>query len=123
MLNMVSVGIAVIEHAPLPPEADDFPLLKQLSLVKSINQRSYRSTDGGDTDAAGHFEVEQLGDRHIKYIGNSIWPDDLMYGYVYGLARRFLGEENSFVLKYDEDIPRQSEGGDRTVMHLTWESK
>lgn len=45
----------------------------------------------------------------------------MIYGYIYGLARRTLPKNTQFKVSYDPDETRQENGGQNTIIHLTWE--
>ncbi|NDJ52064.1 MAG: hypothetical protein GYB68_03145, partial [Chloroflexi bacterium] len=59
---------------------------------------------------------------HIRYTEDTVYPDHMIYGYIYGIARRFLGRDHSFTVKYDPELRRQDAGGSATVIHLEWEA-
>lgn len=113
--KLVSIGIAIIETAELPPEVEDWSLEQQLSLIVTIhNELSFRPK------SPGLYKMEWLADNHIKYIEDTPWPDALVYGYIYGIARRFLTPKGlDFTVRYDPDA-RQDLGGDETILYLQW---
>ena len=50
----------------------------------------------------GEERAEKLGDKHLRLIMKTPYPDDLAYGVVWGMARRFLPTGTHFTVKYDE---------------------
>lgn len=113
--SIISVGMALIYHIELPLEMEKLPASEILMHLGTLFLSQHR----GDV---GVFQAERLGERHIRYVETLVWPDDMMYGYIYGAAKHFLHFGTHFTLAYDETIQRQELGGNRTVMHLTWEA-
>lgn len=114
--QLVSVGMAIIDNAMLPPEMESAPLVQKLMLLGALHDINHRGT--GDP---GRYIIEQVGEKHLKYTTNTPYPDDMIYGYIYGVAKRFLPRGTRFTVSYDPDIPRQHEGGTHTVFHLKWD--
>ncbi|MEM6281293.1 MAG: hypothetical protein AAF787_03795 [Chloroflexota bacterium] len=112
MMNLVSVGMAVIENAELPPDVEDWPLMQQLALPKILHEMSHRPAQPGQID------MEIVSDAHIIFTENTVWPDDVIYGLIYGVAQHFLARGYHFYAEYDETVPRMEDGGDQTVIHL-----
>jgi hypothetical protein len=46
------------------------------------------------------------------------YPDDLMYGMMYGFVRRLAPAGSGHIVAYDETITRKDQGGDYTVIHI-----
>lgn len=113
--NLVSVGMALTYHLEMTPDQEKLDTLSKLLLLGDLHMAQHRG------QGAGSYQAEQVGPTHIVYSQDMVWPDDMIYGYIYGAARRFLPEGTHFVLRYDPDEPRQDEGGSRTILHLTWE--
>lgn len=113
--QLVSVGMAIIDNAVLPPEMETAPLEQKLFLLGALHQINHRNGDPGS------YQIEQVGEKHIKYTTNTPYPDDMIYGYIYGVARRFLPRGTRFTVSYDTTVRRQHEGGTHTVYHLKWD--
>lgn len=114
MTNMVSVGLALIYHMEMPPAMEDLDTIDKLLALGELHMLYHRNGD------VGSYQVEWVGENHIVYTEDTIWPDDLIYGYIYGAAQRFLPKDVHFILRYDDTVVRQEMGGDYTVFHLTW---
>ncbi|MEL6269441.1 MAG: hypothetical protein AAFV33_08415 [Chloroflexota bacterium] len=112
MMNLVSVGMAVVDNAQLPADVDDWPLMQQLALPKIIQETSYRP------HPPGAINMEVVGDDHIIFTEDTVWPDDVIYGLIYGVAQHFLAPDYHFYVEYDPDVVRMEDGGDKTVIHL-----
>lgn len=113
--NLVSIGMAIIYHLELPTEIESLPDEEKLLHLGRLFEAQHRNGN------VGQCSSDQIGPQHIRYSESSIWPDDMIYGYIYGSARRYLPRGVHFTVSYDETEPTQNLGGDRTVIHLTWE--
>lgn len=115
VFDMVAIGAAISQTALMPPEVEKMPFEQFLYLVDQVYQMQHRNGD------AGKVEIEKVADRHMKVIVRVPYPDDLEYGTTYGFAHRFLPKDARITVEYDPDLPRREEGGERTVIHVTWE--
>lgn len=111
--NLVSIGMAMIYHMEMPDEMLDAAPEEKLLMLGELHMQHHRGA------GAGGYAAEMVEDKHIVYRQNTVWPDDMIYGYIYGAAQRFLTRR--FVLRYGDEEKRQELGGDTTVLHLTWE--
>lgn len=114
MFNMVAVGMAISETAVLPPGAEQLSLEQILFAINDIYQLQHHGQ-------VGSVRTEKISDKHLKLTVCVPYPDDLEYGTTYGFARRFLPKGTLFTVEYDQDLPRHDQGGDSTVIHITWE--
>ncbi len=115
MSAFVSVGMKIAETAPLTEGYENLPMAEKYIEWGPTYQQNHR---GGD---AGEIVGEKVSDTHVKMHVRFPYPDHLEYGAYYGLAKRFLPEGTDFVVKYDEDTPRREEGGEETIIHITWD--
>ena len=113
--NYVAIGLSAAEFSPLTPDMEHMPFDRFLGLYSKIYQTRHR---GGD---AGQVIVEPMGHDHIAMIFEVPYPDGVMYGLMYGYARRILPAKTGFTVYYDEDTLRKDEGGDQTIIHITWD--
>jgi len=113
MFNFVSIGMEVAERIQLPPEWDDIPFEEVLLAL----DEAHRSGHQGD---AGGYEAEVVEERHVVMRSQTPYPDDFVYGFIYGLARRLLPEGSQYTVYYDPDILRREESGEATVLHVTY---
>jgi hypothetical protein len=116
MFNFVAVGKAAGELGAenLPPEMAKLSLAEFLEVYGRVWVSRHRNA------APDSITTEKVDDRHIKVISKVPYPDDLVYGIMYAYPRYFLPEGAGFVVKYDENIPRRDQGGEETVIHITW---
>ncbi len=61
-----------------------------------------------------------MGDNQLTCRVTGPYPDDLVYGVVFGFARRLLPPDVYFTVYYDAALPRRDEGGIETVIHVEW---
>jgi hypothetical protein len=115
-LSLVAIGMSIAEVAPMPPELVNAPFSK---LVEGWNEHYHASTRNGEV---GDKTTIKVADRHYKIVHDqTIMPDDLEYGVLYGFAQRFLPPNTQFDVWFDEDVPRMDEGGDQTILHVSWD--
>ncbi|NDJ77923.1 MAG: hypothetical protein GYB65_16865 [Chloroflexi bacterium] len=113
MFNLVSIGMEIAQKAVLPADLaalsaeEFFPIIGQVYQLQHQGDVGYVTTNGVEPT---HFAIEIV----------SPYPDDFWYGCIYGWARRYLPEGTAFVVEYDPDIPRRDNGGDTTVIHVSW---
>ncbi len=113
--NFVAIGLSAAELSPLTPEMEHMPFDKFLGLYTKIYPTRHR---GGH---AGRVIVEPMGNQHIAMIFEVPYPDGVMYGLMYGFARRILPAGTGFTVYYDEDTLRKDEGGYQTIIHIAWD--
>lgn len=112
--NFVSVGMAMIYHIDLPDDFDKKNPVDKLFLIGELHLSHHRGE-------AGTYVVKQTGPSTIQFKENTVWPDDLIYGYIYGAAQRFLPQYVHFTLRYAAGHQHQENGGETTLFELTWE--
>lgn len=113
--NFVSIGMAAAQLAYIPPEMEHFSVEQILQQYSKIYKMRHR---GGN---AGAVQVESISPTHLKIIMDTPYPDDIMYGVMYGYARRFLPDGTPIIVRYDENHLRMSHGGQSTILHVMWE--
>ena len=103
------------EQAMVPPQFSQMNLGDVLMGVTQVFDLNNRGSDYGSCKA------EKVGDKHVKVTLRAATPDDIWYGVFYGFVRRFAPKGVHFTVKYDSDIPRRENGGEFTIIHITWE--
>ncbi|GIK65125.1 MAG: hypothetical protein BroJett018_29190 [Chloroflexota bacterium] len=79
---LVSVGTKVIENAILPPEIDS--IAKCVTLLRDISDLNLQNVP-----SEMNYQDIQVEPKRLSFIDNTVFPHDLIYGYVFGIARRF----------------------------------
>lgn len=115
MFNFVSLGIETIQNLDFPPVFDTMPLQDVLQSVPQGYEMDHR---GGDY---GSVKAELFGSNQLRYVLRTPYPDDYFYGVTYGLVRRFAPPNTNFTVEYDNSVVRRDQGGDKTVINVTWE--
>lgn len=88
MTNLVALGMAYVDTATFPPEINSiYSALMALSLTYHLNIRNVPNYEG--------YEVKQISDRHIQINDFNPFPHDTVYGFIWGIARRFKGNQQS----------------------------
>lgn len=117
MADFVAIGMKAAELSPLPPELEQMTFAQFMQLYA---ERVYPARhQGGDP---GTFAVEHTGPNALHVIIANVYPDDVMYGLVYGFAKRFMGQRGiPFIVEYKPDTPTREQGGEQTVIQVSWE--
>lgn len=116
-VNLVSIGMAAGELGAnnLPAEMKDAPIEDIFAAYGKVYKMRHRNGDPGS------ISTEKLGPKHIAIImQDSPYPDDVYYGVFYAYARALLPTTSHFTVKYDTSLPRQREGGEKTIIHIEW---
>lgn len=115
-LNFVAIGISIAEYAIMPPEMENAPFGTFIEVWPEHYQVNHRNGD------IGQKIVEKISESHYKVtLDRCVYFDDMEYGVLYGFARRFLPAGTHFMVRYDEDTLNMDQGGDKTILHITWE--
>jgi len=116
MFNFVAIGMAAADLSPLTPQAKAMALEQFLLAYPTIYQQRHRDGD------PGRVQAEKVADNHIVMRLETPYPDDIMYGLLYGFARRFMPAGKMVRVTYDDDAPRREQGGPATILHVVWDS-
>jgi len=114
MTNMVAVGMSTANNMVLPADTPAPSLPMVLAMWDQIHEQQHRGTP------IGSVHTEKINDTYYRITHAHPYPDDLIYGLAYGMARRFLPKGTQFQVRYNTDLPRKDEGGDATVIDITW---
>ncbi|MDX2161151.1 MAG: hypothetical protein SF162_07500 [bacterium] len=110
---LISVGMKIIEHAIFPPMESVSQAVQAFAASYPMNFRNHAPTDV--------VKAELVTDHHIRVINCSPHSDEMIYGYVYGMARRFCPPNFSFKVRF-HDMAAVDQDGD-TVIDLLLDEK
>jgi len=116
MFDFVAVGMKVVETSPFPPGSESLSLPEAFEVAKQGYFAGYHRGGG-----VGEIVIETPTPKHLLLKYKTPYPDDFWYGVLYGMSRRFLPRGTHFTVYYDELEPRREQGGEWTVIHITWE--
>ena len=116
--TFVDLGMRVIELTRYPEEVKNIPFVD--FMVGGANQTHSHNHRGGD---AGDYDVSLVADNHIVVKARVPYPDDFVYGCFYQLTKQFKPEGSTFSVKYDPNLKKRENGGERTVINITWSLK
>jgi len=108
---LISIGVKIIEAAKFPPMET---LEQALGAFASSYPMNFRDQAEEDIIVA-----EQIDDQHIRVINRSPHSDEMIYGYVYAMVKRFA-PEGTFPAVEFEDYSKIDSDGD-TAINVTWE--
>lgn len=116
MGNLVAIGMAVATKMVMPPDLVHAPLPVILSLWNDLYHMQHRNGNIGEVKA------EKISDTHYRTTHTHLYPDDMVWGLAYGMAKRFLPPGAHFKVEYSPQSPRLDEGdGDQTVVDVIWD--
>ncbi len=108
--NMVAIGIKAIETIPFPVEIDT--LEKFIGSYGTRQKASSRNT-------TAILVSEVLGQGHGRVVNDTPYPDDLIFGYLWGASKRFLPRGKNFSIKPQAKTPGTND--EPVVFDVTWE--
>lgn len=114
--NLVAIGMEIGKELPMPPGMENARLEQVLMTLDGFYQAAHRNGD------AGQILSEKLSDKHYRISFTDIYPDDMSYGIMYALVKRFIPPKTHFKVDYDHDTTARDKGGTgATVMHIIME--
>lgn len=111
-LSLVSIGMKQIDNVEFPPEFDDMSVYEVFQELNPVYQSYYRGTD------VGEIKTEKVSEDHLKVVLRVFEPDNIWYGNVYQLVKRFNNTGKGFSVSFDDEITRRDKGGDQTIIHV-----
>lgn len=115
MFDFVAIGMKTVETAALPPEYERLSYEQRMMILNTTYQSQYRNGD------VGELIIEKVGEKHFKVTDTGPSSSDLLYGALYAQARRGLPGGTRFTVYYDNLSSRKENGGENTIIHVTWE--
>lgn len=115
--NLVSIGMAAAELGiqRLPPEK---LALSVEAILRAYGEEIYPSRHrGGDV---GKIEVERVDETHLIIRARVPYPDEQIYGIMYGYARHFRPRGKHVFLSFDESA-RHDFGAPETIIYVAVE--
>jgi hypothetical protein len=87
--NLVALGLAYVETAIFPPQINNAVIgLMALGQTYHLNIRNVPKDEG--------YEVLQVGERQIQIKDFNPFPHDTVYGFIWGIAKRFRESTKDF---------------------------
>ena len=110
--SLVAIGLKIAENLFIPPQIASFD-----QILEGLDVAYHSAHRNGDI---GHVRGEKVEDGYYRVYLEDIYPDDMTYGIIYGLAKRLLPSGTQFSVKYDEGQPNRDRGGDKSIVHVRW---
>lgn len=105
--DLIAIGKQVAGHVPLPVQVDS--VTSVLMLIGKTYSHNHRN-------CPGHTTPEIIGEKHIRLTVYDPYPNNMVYGVIYGFAARF---EPHTIVRYDDDTPYGTDK-DTVIYHVTW---
>ncbi|MEM6284734.1 MAG: hypothetical protein AAF787_21270 [Chloroflexota bacterium] len=109
-LILVSIGMKVIESAQFPPEINS--IATGMTLLKDTHHLNLQNVPEHD----GYHSLK-IEDKQVTFVEQTAFPHDVMYGYIYGLSKRYAEEGTVPIVEreYLNDDDPDSDGAHYTV--------
>lgn len=107
---LVSIGMKIIDNAQFPPMESLQDAVEAFAASYPMNFKNQADDDV--------IQAEFVGDNHIQVINGSPHSDEMIYGYIYSLIRRFAPQGTRPKVAF-EDIHSIDSDAD-TVFNITW---
>lgn len=108
---LVAFGRKAVEKALMPPEITSIPqALHILNAVHHMNLRNIPEEEG--------YFVEEKGPNHYWVYHNTPNPEDVIYGFIWGMVARFRRPDEAFVVRQIENPNPDVHPG--TVYQCKW---
>jgi hypothetical protein len=114
-LELVTIGMTLVETAVLPPTYWQMPFMHMLSMFGEVY--SVVNNRGNDI---GSISIEARGFYHVVMHDATPYPDDFVLGAYFATARRYFQDRADFMVYYDPDTLCRDQGGSETLIHIAW---
>ncbi|GIK67347.1 MAG: hypothetical protein BroJett018_51410 [Chloroflexota bacterium] len=117
--NFVAVGMAAANLLIqiLPPEIQAMSLEQILMAEEELIYANYRNP------SPGFIRVTKVDDNTYYHDSQTVWPDELNYGFVYSFVRHFCPKAKRFTVRMADDMPGQDDGGEFLRIKIALSSK
>jgi len=110
--NLVAIGVKGIDTTPFPPDIKTFE-----DAIESMNGMSKYVTQNMPDEAKMYIAVHSADGPTIT--ANLPYPKDILYGYIWALARRYKPAGRRFSVKFVENPDPENFPGQ--AYKVTWE--
>jgi hypothetical protein len=100
--QLIDVGIAVIETALFPPLETLDDVFNGFSMQYGMNFRNHPPEEG--------IFVRKISDQHYQIINATPHSDEMIFGYVYALVKRFTPKSRHPRVSFDSSTPIDGDG-------------
>jgi hypothetical protein len=106
--NLVSIGIKSVETMAFPPELTVDTMLDAMATSYATVHRNIQPGEG--------TWIKKIGDGHFLAIINTPYPDDIFYGYYWGLMKQYTPSTMRFRVALAPDDAEMA----GTVYDIQW---
>jgi hypothetical protein len=96
--NLVSIGIKSVETMQFPPEVDNINAM--LDAMAYSYPMVHRNTQPGEGTT-----IVRLGEGHCQIVINTPYPDDVFYGYYWGLMKKYTPSTQRYRVALTNERP------------------
>lgn len=110
---MTAIGLKLSDYAIRPAELKNASLGQMLEGWNALFQTNHQK--------AGQIATEKINDTFYRITHQNVYPDDINYGFAYGMAQNLLPPDTPFEVSYEDYYHRLDLGnGDKTVICVRW---
>lgn len=106
--HLVSIGMKIVDTAIFIPMESLEEAIEAFAASYPLNFRNQADND--------LVYAETVDDNHIRVINSTPHSDDMIYGYIYALVRRFSPKRSIPFIEYDDITQRDSD--DNTIFNI-----
>jgi hypothetical protein len=110
---LVAIGVKVVDYGDFPPELDTIE--KALLALSNSYPRNHRNVPPGE---GYEVNIVKPGSAHIK--ANVPYPDDLIYGAIWGFVRKLKAPGDSFRVQYLHNTTRPKDSDTPAEFEVKW---
>jgi len=105
--NLVALGMGYVETALFPPEVDNIQSgLILLADTYHLNIRNAPAEEG--------YQAEVISDKHIRIADKNPFPHDTVYGFIWGICKRFAKPNEVFEVHREYEVEDAPDNGGAT---------
>lgn len=111
--NLVALGMAYVDTVTFPPEVNTVLFgLTALQQTYHLNVRYAPDTEG--------YVVHQISDNHLQIEDHTPFPHDTVFGFIWGIARRFRPSKDSFPMVDRSVFNPDDPDSDGALYNVKW---
>ncbi len=109
-MTFVAFGRQVVKNAVMPDAIQTIPdALNALHAIHHANLRNVPEDEG--------YKIKEVNENHYIVYHNTPNPDDAIYGFLWGMAARFVGDDELFIVeRIENDRPEIA----RSAFEVRW---
>lgn len=113
--NLVAIGVKAVDYAVMPPEMNSIAVgLPLMNIAYHLNHANVAASEG--------YEINLVKPGRIRIVAQMPYPDDLIYGTLWGIICRLRTPGERFSLNIIENPNRPKDGDSPLELVVEWRS-